>query len=366
MTPLQLYHQQLQQKILEENFAQEEVINFLNQLHHNLSEQQSNKKSHLGKIRARIKKYEPITGLYLWGEVGAGKTHLINLFFQTLSIPKIRQHFHAFMLEIQKKLTEFQGEKNPLHQIAKQLATQTSILILDEFFVVNIADAMILSEFFRYLLNYGMCLVITSNIPPDKLYLHGLQRERFLPAIELIKKNTEVIHLDVRKDYRRQYKPSFLTYYFPLDETVEDQLEETFYQLTQIKVEGPQELELFDRKIKVKKFEKGLLWCGFYEICGRPRSPKDYLELTKRFHTIIISDLPCLINVSTDLILSFIYLIDILYDEHIRVILAAEVPLDLLYPNGQLRHRFQRTESRLIEMQSPEYFFGGSNQRDMS
>lgn len=357
MTPLQLYEQQLSTGKIKYNPDQYQVLLILDEIYQQLNKQQQ-KLDFWGNFYRQVKIKKPITGLYLWGKVGRGKTHLVNLFYQCLSIHKIRQHFHAFMQDIHHRLARHQGKKNPLKVIAKEFASHTRVLVLDEFFVTNIADAMILGELLAGLFQQGVCLITTSNIEPDQLYLNGLQREHFLPAIQLIKSNTHVIELSLDQDYRQTFLQSLSTYYSPLTIESSQSLAVCFnqFKLPNEPVITQQTISLFNRNIPIKQESKGILWCDFRDICSPPRSAKDYIALSQIYHTFIIDQVPQLSSVSVDQVILFIYLIDILYDENLRLIISAAVPLSELYNKGRLRQRFERTESRLLEMQSPEYF----------
>lgn len=359
MTPLQLYQQQLTEGRIEPDNSQYQVMGYLNSIYDQLCTQQKIVTPVLHYFYRRFKSKTPIKGLYLWGNVGSGKTHLVNLFYQCIPINKARQHFHAFMQDIQQQLIFFQGTKNPLREIAKKLAGKSRLIVLDEFFVTNIADAMILAELLNGLFREGICLITTSNSMPDQLYLNGLQRENFLPAIELLKENTQVIQLQTYRDYRQNFKQIAQTYYYPLTPKTCQSLEECFscLVLSNIPILSEQKIYLFNHALKIKRKAENIIWCNFLDICSPPRSPKDYLELIKQYKVFIISHVPKLSSASIDQVILFIYLIDILYDEHARLILSAEVPVDQLYPTGRLRQKFERTESRLIEMQSSEYFY---------
>lgn len=303
---------------------------------------------------------QPVKGLYLWGSVGRGKTWLMNLFFEELAIKeKYRIHFHHFMLDIHEKLDTLSKQQNkqkdPLQQIARQLAKKYRVLCIDEFIVTNITDAMILSELLHALFRNQVCLVATSNRVPDDLYLNGLQRERFLPAIELIKNNTEVFHLDGGIDHRTALLELSDVYYFPVTEDTEKQISLRIHELAITPVVENRILRILDREIKTVSCSEEVVWFEFESICTSPRAAQDYIELAQQFNTVIISNIPVLDEYSDDKARRFIYLIDELYDRNVKLIASAEAAPENLYRGNMLEFAFHRTSSRLIEMRSHQY-----------
>jgi len=303
---------------------------------------------------------QPVKGLYLWGSVGRGKTWLMNLFFEELTIKdKYRIHFHHFMLDIHEKLDTLSKQQNkqtdPLQHIARQLAKKYRVLCIDEFIVTNITDAMILSELLHALFRNQVCLVATSNRVPDDLYLNGLQRERFLPAIELIKNNTEVFHLDGGIDHRTALLELSDVYYFPVTEDTEKQISLRIHELAITPVVENKILRILDREIKTVSCSEEVVWFEFESICTSPRAAQDYIELAQQFNTVIISNIPVLDEYSDDKARRFIYLIDELYDRSVKLIASAEAAPENLYRGNMLEFAFHRTSSRLIEMRSHQY-----------
>jgi cell division protein ZapE len=304
----------------------------------------------------RRRQAQAIQGLYLYGPVGAGKTFLMDLFYQCVMIPhKTRVHFHQFMQQVDAQLRLLQGHPNPLQCIAKNLAKTTHLLCLDEFLVLDVATAMILAEFIKHLLAQNVVLVITSNTCPDDLYLNGLQRVRFLPVIDLLKQHCEVFDLKDAHDYRLGRAPKLKAYCYPLDPPTQQQLEQQFDALvvggldyTALSVQG--------RVIPFFKRSEGVIWFQFDVICNLPRSQLDYLELANRFAVIFVSDIPQLTVNDTVKALLLTHFIDVMYDRRVRVIISAAVPIEALYVNGEVLTAFQRTRSRLEEMQSADYF----------
>lgn len=354
MTPKEYYQQELNAGQIQPDERQCPVVEKLNFIYQELMAREKNKKASLVKLFFRKK---PVKGLYLWGNVGIGKTFLMDCFYHCLEIPKLRLHFHQFMLRMHEELKKIQGKKNPLALIAKKLSQTTSVICFDEFFVSNIADAMILGELFFHLFKNGMTLVTSSNIPPDLLYKDGLQRERFLPAIELIKKNTEIVHLHSKVDYRQQHIRQSGVYYTPLDEASAYKMENAFIHFSHGATVFYDPISIYQRDIAIIKQAGSVIWFDFEIICGRPRSQNDYLALTQNYHTIMIQNLRHINSDENDLILSFIYLVDILYDAHCRLIISSSVLPQEIYTGNKTQQPFQRTVSRLIEMQSENYVY---------
>lgn len=299
---------------------------------------------------------QPVLGLYLWGDVGRGKSWLMNLFYEELHIKeKNRSHFHHFMLDIHEKLGALKKQKNPLQHIARQLAKQYRVLCIDEFIVTNITDAMILSELLHALFKHQVCLVATSNRVPDDLYLNGLQRERFLPAIELIKTHTEVFHLDGGIDHRTSLLELADVYYCPILENTDKQIKTRMQELSITPVIENRTLTILHREIKTISCSDEIAWFDFATICTAPRAAQDYIELAQQFNTIIISNIPVLDEFSDDRARRFIYLIDELYDRNVIIIASAAAEPEKLYQGNMLEFAFHRTSSRLIEMRSHQY-----------
>ena len=357
MTPLQYYQQQIDSRLIMEDPQQLEAMQELERIYHALLQQERRQKKWFEHILPSFKPISPVKGLYLWGSVGVGKTFLIDTFFHCLPIKKMRLHFHAFMQQIHTELTRWQGQKNPLDLIANQLAKETYVLCFDEFFVSNIADAMILGGLFSALFRNGICLVTSSNVRPDDLYQDGIQRENFLPAIELIKKNTAVFHMISHHDYRLEHVQQAGVYFTPLGPEAEHHMEKSFQHFSNHQSISTKDILLFDRPIKIKKQSGSTIWFDFINIVGTPRSQKDFLEIAKKYKTCLISNIPVIKTDEDNLITSFINLIDVFYDAGMKLVISAETPAEGLYPTGKMRFEFARVQSRLIEMQSSDYFF---------
>lgn len=296
-----------------------------------------------------------IKGVYLYGPVGVGKTYLIDLFYDCLEEKKkARFHFHHFMQQVDSQLRRVQGQKNPLRKIAKELAKTTRVLCFDEFMVHDVAYAMILAELLQALIAHGVILVISSNIPPDELYRNGVHRNRFLPAITAIKEHCEVLHLNEQRDYRVGRAPLLDAYLFPLNAQTALTMEKQFMLLTkEFKENGF--ITIQNREIPYLKIAEQSIWFSFDILCNLPRSQLDYLELADKFDTIFLSNIPSLTVNHTLQAIMFIHFIDVMYDRGINIIISAEVAVEELYVEGEMKDTFKRTLSRLLEMQSVDY-----------
>ena len=296
-----------------------------------------------------------VRGLYLSGPVGVGKTFLLDLFYQYASVKKARLHFHHFMQQVDARLRRLQGKKNPLRIIASDMSKSTRLLCLDEFLVNDIAHAMILTELLQALFENGVVLVTTSNTLPDELYLNGLQRARFLPAIELIKTHCQILAMASRTDYRLGRDPMSQAYLYPLNEQTAHALQNQFHQVAD-KCCDDGTVKVQNRSIPCVKISTNAIWFQFDVICAIPRSQLDYLELAQRFDVIFISGIPKLSERDGVKAFLFLHFIDVMYDKGVRVVISAAVPPEQLYAEGRHRQAFERAISRLKEMQSKDYW----------
>jgi cell division protein ZapE len=291
-------------------------------------------------------------GVYLWGPVGRGKSFLMDAFY--LCVPLVRKrrvHFHHFMREIHRELDELKGTEDPIAEAAARTARRYRLVCFDEFHVSDIADAMILGRYLDKVMDLGVEFVMTSNYSPDQLYPNGLQRERFLPAIELLKTRLDVVAVDSGTDYRRLKMERVQVYHVGADDSP---LARIFEQIKDVE-EEKQPLDVEGRNIPYRKRAGGLVWFDFAALCGGPRSYADYVDLTKRFHTIIVSRVPRMSAKQSDAARRFTWLVDVLYDERLKLVICAEAPPEDLFTEGENSADFQRTVSRLHEMQSAEY-----------
>ena len=306
-----------------------------------------------------------IKGLYIWGDVGRGKTWLMDLFFASLQTTKLSQriqriHFHEFMLTVHKRLQNLPTQPDPLEIIGKDIAKQTDLICLDEFHVMDIADAVILHGLLKSLFDHGVTLITTSNRHPDDLYKNGSHRERFLPTIELIKQKTEVYHLDNHIDYRRQRAEKDGVFFIPHTDTVEKQLEYLFNHLADERIESPS-INIYGRDIVVKKVSTSVIWFDFESLCRGMRASSDYLAIAKQYPTIFLSEIPLLHEGEEGPARRFLNLIDAFYDQHAYLILSSYIPIKDMYQGALLPFEFERALSRLQEMQSESWWADYSN-----
>jgi len=319
---------------------------------------------------------EPPRGLYLWGGVGRGKTFLIDLFYDGLPLPetradsrsgaagprgggagsgKRRTHFHRFMRAVHERLRAHAGQRDPLRAIAREWRAQLRVLVLDEFFVSDIGDAMLLGRLLERLFAEGVVLVTSSNTPPSRLYHDGLQRARFLPAIASIERHCAVLHLDSPRDYRLRALTRSPVYRQPLDAESDAWLESRWHELGGDGSHRNGSIELDGRKIAVRARCDGMAWFDFAALCEGPRAAGDYIEIAREFHTVLLGGIPVMDARSDDAARRFVTLVDELYDRHVNLVCTAAAPPPGLYAGERLAGAFERTVSRLIEMRSAEY-----------
>lgn len=358
MTPWQRYQKDLERPDFQRDPAQEDAVKRLQSLYDKLVEAERDRSKPKAKLLRKLKKgkEEPVKGLYFWGGVGRGKTYLMDTFYESLPFDrKMRVHFHRFMQRVHSELRSLKGEKNPLELVSKKFADEARVICFDEFFVSDIGDAMILATLMDGLFSRGVTLVCTSNIVPDGLYKDGLQRARFLPAIELVKKHTDVVNVDGGVDYRLRTLEQAELFHSPLDEEADVSLRKSFDALAVEAAKHSKTMEINGRKIPAQAHADDVVWFDFKDVCDGPRSQNDYIEMARQFHAIIVSNVPILGKEKDDQARRFINMIDEFYDRNVKVIISAAAPITELYTGGRLGFEFERTESRLLEMQSREY-----------
>ena len=338
-----------------EDPAQLELIARFEELQQRLAAQRPRR----GGLRTMFFRGEPretVRGLYIWGGVGRGKTFLMDLFFECLPIErKKRIHFHRMMHDVHQRMKTLSFVEDPLDKIATAIAQETRVLCFDEFFVSDIGDAMILGRLLEGLFKRGVTLVATSNSPPEELYKDGLQRQRFLPAIRLLNEHTDVVNLDGGTDYRLRILRKAGTYLSPNDASAAAKLNFFFDESASAQIERNTDLDINDRAIRARRCAKGVVWFRFEDICDGPRSQADYIEIARWYPSVIVSGVPQFDATRDDQARRFIALVDEFYDRRVKLILSADAAINELYAGTRLSFEFDRTASRLIEMQSTEY-----------
>lgn len=308
----------------------------------------------LGKRETRAA--APVRGLYMWGGVGRGKTWLMDLFYHSLpGTRKQRLHFHRFMLRVHEELTQLQGQSDPLEIVADRFKAETDVLCFDEFFVSDITDAMLLGGLMQALFARGITLVATSNIPPENLYRNGLQRARFLPAIEAIKQHCDVMNVDAGIDYRLRTLTQAHLWLSPLNDETAQQMETLWQALAGAKRENHPTLEINHRQLPTLGVENQTLAVSFSTLCVDARSQHDYIALSQMFHTVLLFDVPVMTPLMESEARRFIALVDEFYERHVKLVVSAEAELHQIYRGERLKFEFQRCLSRLQEMQSEDY-----------
>ncbi len=353
--------------LVERDPAQEAAILELDRLTGELAEfRLARKSSSLGWLFGKRRPAGPPRGLYLWGSVGRGKTMLMDLFFQASPVRRKRRvHFHAFMADVharihlwrqQKKAGAVKGE-DPITPVAEALADDAWLLCFDEFSVTDIADAMILGRLFTALFARGVVVVATSNVEPSRLYEGGLNRALFVPFLGLLQQRVAVIELVARTDFRLEKLSGAPVYHVPVDEAARRALTNAFRLLSGHEIGEPEIMRVLGRELVVPQAANGVARFSFQQLCGAPLGASDYLAIATEFHTVVIDSIPVMNHEHRNEARRFIWLIDAFYDLHVKVIASAEAAPDGLYraTDGREVFEFQRTASRLIEMQSTDY-----------
>lgn len=310
----------------------------------------------LGGLLSGGKLHQLQRGLYVWGGVGRGKTWLMDLFFQSLPFrDKQRSHFHRFMQSVHDELKKHKDQADPLERVADRLAQRARVLCFDELFVTDIADAMLLGNLFRGLFDRGVTLIATSNVKPDDLYKEGLQRARFVPAIRLLKEHTQVVHLDAGVDYRLRHLERARTWFDAREAATPAALEKLFDAIAAEPGATDATLILNHRRLRAHRHADGAIWFAFKELCEGPRGQADYIEIARCYHTVFVTDVPVLGADAENAARRFISVVDEFYDRAVKLIVSAAAPVTQTYRGSKLAFEFERTKSRLVEMQSQEY-----------
>lgn len=365
-TPLSCYQTDLKKPNFQKDSAQLLAVKNLQRLFDELISTQPKKVSLWSKLFQRNENITLIKGLYFWGGVGRGKTYLVDTFYHCLplkpNVEKKRIHFHVFMQEVHQTLKTLRDKKDPLKLVAKKMVlladgSRLRVLCFDEFVVTDVADAVILGKLMSYFFSMGVSLVATSNAEPKQLYKHGIQRDLFLPAIDLLYQHTTVLNIDGGVDYRLQFLQKASIYFTPINTESKKGLAHNFSELAPEEGKSNYTIEILGRQLQTKRWADGIAWFEFEELCETPRSQNDYIELARRFHTVILEEVPIFDQYKEDSARRLINLIDVFYEHNVKLILSAETVASELYigRNPQVTFEFNRTVSRLTEMQSVEY-----------
>jgi len=294
-------------------------------------------------------------GVYMWGGVGRGKSFLMDSFYSVVPlVRKTRLHFHEFMRGVHRQLDELTGVANPLDEVAKRIAKKYRLICFDEFHISDVADAMIMYNLLSALFDNGVSFIMTSNYDPKLLYPDGLHRDRILPTIQLLYDKLDVMNIDAGVDYRGRALEQVDSYLTPLNAHTDEALREAYARIAETADEDPV-VRIEAREIRALRRAGTIIWFDFNTLCGGPRSQNDYLEIASRFHTVILSGIPMMSAAMSSEARRFTWLIDVFYDQGVKLLMSAEVEPEELYTNGTLANEFHRTVSRIVEMQSREY-----------
>lgn len=361
MTPLKEYRREVKAGRLHADPDQEQVVRLLQKLFDELIVAENRNDTFLARLKQRITKQKPSTpqGLYIWGSVGRGKTLLVDMFFHNLPFNnKLRMHFHRFMQMIHHELRTLPDTSDPMPVIAERLSQRARVICFDEFHVADITDAMLLANLLKALFDRDVVLVATSNTEPRYLYWGGLQRERFLPAIEQIEQHTRIVRIEGDTDHRLLFLDHAEIYHAPLDDEAERCLENNFINLAPGPGSESENIEIEGRSIETVREADGVIWFEFEAICGGPRSAVDYIEIARTYQAVLVANVPQFDSDNEDKAKRLINLVDELYDRRVKLIISAAAPPDGLYRGKRHVADFQRTVSRLHEMRCHSYLAG--------
>ena len=352
MNVTEFYQDALTKRGFQADAAQQHAVDRLQQTYDEwvlYKEKRSNRLTRL------ITRPEVPRGVYMWGGVGRGKSFLMDSFYSVVPlVRKTRVHFHEFMRAVHRQLDELKGVANPLDEVARRIAKKYRLICFDEFHVSDVADAMLLYNLLNALFENGVSFVMTSNYRPDGLYPDGLHRDRMLPTIELLKTKLDILNVDSGNDYRKRALEQVEAYVTPLCAATDQRLREAYIRIAEVADEDAH-INIEGRDIRALRRAGSVIWFDFATLCIGPRSQNDYLEIASRFHTVILSSVPAMSAAMSSEARRFTWLIDVFYDNKVKLIMSAEVAPDQLYTQGTLSNEFHRTVSRIIEMQSREY-----------
>lgn len=352
MNVQEFYQQALTQHGFTSDAAQQAAVDRLQRAYEEWVQFKSRRSNGLKRL---INRPEVPRGVYLWGGVGRGKSFLMDSFYSVVPVVrKTRLHFHEFMRGVHRQLDELKGVADPLDEVARRIARKYRLICFDEFHVSDIADAMILYNLLSALFKNGVTFIMTSNYEPGTLYPDGLHRSRMLPTIALLKDQLDVLNVDAGIDYRKRALEQVESYHTPLGASADRALRHAYVAVAESADEDPR-VRIEEREIHALRRAGSIIWFDFATLCGGPRSQNDYLEIASRFHTVILSGVPAMSAAMSSEARRFTWLIDVFYDHKVKLLMSAEVEPECLYTEGALANEFQRTVSRIIEMQSLEY-----------
>lgn len=352
LSPLQRYEKAIASGEFSEDSQQKSAMQYLDTVYQQILVNRAKQRG----LFSFLKKTQPPKGLYMWGGVGRGKTWMMDMFYEALPTDnKMRMHFHHFMKRVHQELNQLQGQANPLQKVANIIYNEADVICFDEFFVSNVSDAMILGDLFTMLFNKGITLIATSNIAPNGLYKNGIHRDRFLPAIAEVEKNTTVMNIDSGIDYRLRVLQQAELYMSPLTKENIHWLANRFTALSNNQHISQQPILVNNREVEIKARTESILYVDFRALCMQPRSAHDFIEIANNFSTVLIDDVPELNDILADPTRRLIYLVDEFYDRRVKLLIRAEQSILNLYQGEKLAFEIERTRSRLLEMQSEEY-----------
>mgnify|MGYP000721065631 CR=1 FL=1 len=352
MNVQEFYQEAINQRGFQVDAAQKRAVDRLQQAYEDWVEFKSKRSNRLVRLLSRP---EVPRGVYMWGGVGRGKSFLMDSFYSVVPVVrKTRLHFHEFMRAVHRELDELKGVADPLNEVAARIAKKYRLICFDEFHVSDVADAMLLYNLMKALFDNGVSFIMTSNYEPDTLYPDGLHRDRMLPTIALLKEKLDVLNVDSGNDYRKRALEQVEAYLTPLSAATDEALRKAFLKIAETKDEDPH-VDIEGRRLKALRRAGTTIWFDFHTLCGGPRSQNDYLEIASRFHTVILSAIPRMSAGMSSEARRFTWLIDVFYDNKVKLIMSAEVIPEELYTQGTLSNEFHRTVSRIIEMQSEDY-----------